>query len=369
MAKKPATTTKKRAPAAGKGDPAGPKTTRPQARSRRDKASAQPRMQQAGRKLDAVPDRIDIRDWFYQPRLAPLPERIVNCDRVPEILDQGTEGACTGFALAAVINFLIHERHGATSVSPRMLYEIARRYDEWPGEDYEGSSARGAMKGWVRHGVCARASWPDDRKGFDHLTPGVADESRRVPGGAFYRVTHTQIRDMHAALAEVGILYATLMVHEGWFAPGGAPADGLDLPVIERRGRADGGHAIAIVGYTGEGFVVQNSWGEGWGKGGFALLPYEDFLLHVTDVWVAQLGVPVTVDLWKEGLADTTAGKHRAAPAVPLADIRPFVVDVGNNGELSSTGNYWTTDADVARLFNEVIPEATAPDSHITCKG
>lgn len=35
-----------------------------------------------------------------------------------------------------------------------MLYELARRYDEWPGEGYEGSSARGAMKGWVRHGVC-----------------------------------------------------------------------------------------------------------------------------------------------------------------------------------------------------------------------
>ena len=54
---------------------------------------------------------------------------------------------------------------------------------------------------------------------------------------------------------------------------------------------------MALVGYTDQGFVVQNSWGPDWGRGGFALLPYEDFMMHATDVWVAQLGVPVTADL------------------------------------------------------------------------
>jgi hypothetical protein len=35
------------------------------------------------------------------------------------------------------------------------------------------------------------------------------------------------------------------------------------------------------------------------------------------------------------------------------------VVDLGNNGSLSSTGQYWTTEEDVQRLFEHVIPEAT----------
>ena len=48
-------------------------------------------------------------------------------------------------------------------VSPRMLYNMARRYDEWPGENYSGSSARGAMKGWHKHGVCSRKHWVYDR--------------------------------------------------------------------------------------------------------------------------------------------------------------------------------------------------------------
>jgi hypothetical protein len=41
---------------------------------------------------------------------------------------------------------------------------------------------------------------------------------------------------------------------------------------------------------------------------------------------------------------------------IPLAEIRPFVVDVGNNGELSQSGKYWTTEQDLTRLFHETIP-------------
>jgi hypothetical protein len=323
-----------------------------------------------GRTLDAYPDRIDIRDWFYHPPLVPLPDQVVSCDLVPVILDQGSEGACTGFALAAVINFHLSRRRLKRSVSPRMLYDMARRYDEWPGEKYEGSSARGAMKGWVAHGVCNEASWPSDRHGAKHLTPAVATEAQETPGGAYYRVMHRQIRDMHAALAEVGILYVTLMVHEGWNEPGPTTVPlnyvesgnhrQLALPVIRRQGRADGGHAIALVGYTRDGFIIQNSWGPSWGRQGFALLPYEDYMLHATDVWVAQLGVPVKMTAWaEEGAADSTAGLHRATRAVPLADIRPYVVDVGNNGELSGSGAYWTTEEDLGRLFGEIIPQRT----------
>ena len=361
------------AAAAAAEDAEGPKTTRPEAEERRAPERAFTAAERMGRTLDAAPDRVDTRDWFYQPTLAALPDRMINLAAVPEVLDQGSEGACTGFALAAVINFLLGKAGVSRSVSPRMLYELARLYDEWPGEGYEGSSARGAMKGWVRHGACERTHWKDEERGLgclyrvleDGLT--VADRARDTPGGAFYRVMHREVRDMHSALNETGILYCTLMVHEGWGTPGPSSRsyelEGeriLTLPVIERRGRADGGHAVAIVGYTDHGFVIQNSWGTGWGAGGFALLPYEDYLLHATDVWVMQLGVPVKADLWATGSADTTAGVGRANPIVSLDVIRPFVVDIGNNGELSNSGDYWNTEADVERLFTRTILDATA---------
>lgn len=352
-------------------DPSGPKTTRPDADERRPPELPAEDAAGPARSLDAMPDRVDARDWFYRPGLGALPDVIVNCDRVPAILQQGQEGACTGFALAAVINFLLSRRVSKASVSPRMIYEMARRYDEWPGEDYDGSSARGAMKGWVRHGVCTEPSWPTAMKGPENFTDAIAQEARLFPGGAFYRVNHREIRDVHAALADVGIVFMTLMVHSGWDVPGPALRQvdyfesgsirSRELPVIARTGRADRGHAVAIVGYSADGFIVQNSWGEEWGDRGFALLPYEDFLLHAVDLWVAQLGVPVSMDLWARGAdyADSTAGISRATVAVPLADIRPYAIDVGNNGELSAKGDYWTTRADLDRLFSDYLPQRT----------
>jgi hypothetical protein len=321
-------------------------------------------------KRDAFPDRVDVRDWLYQPTLAPLPDALIGPQLAANmVLDQGNEGACTGFALAAVINYHLAQRKLERRVSPRMLYEMARRYDEWPGERYEGSSARGAIKGWVAHGVCVEALWPNDRAS-GVLSERIAQEAQATPGGAYYRVVHKNIRDMHAALSEVGMVYCTLMVHSGWDEPGPqkisvafeheGQAHTLRLPVITRKGAAEDGHAVAIVGYTADGFIIQNSWGHNWGRNGFALLPYEDFLQHATDVWVVQLGVPVHMGQWSpEAPRRTLVSSQRAARAIPLADIRPYVVDLGKGGELSSGGTYWTTREDVQRLFSEVIPKRT----------
>lgn len=346
-----------------------PKTTRPESESRREESPEVAVEKKIGRTLDAFPDRIDIRDWEYHPTLRALPDEIVNCTYVPVILDQGTEGACTGFALAAVINYLLAQRKIKRRISPRMIYELARRYDEWPGENYSGSSARGAMKGWERHGVCPATLWPDTLFGSENFDQERADAATSTPGGAYYRVDFRQVRHVHSAIHEVGAVYATLMVHAGWGAPGpttvtvesgmGTKAKKLKLPVIQRKGKADGGHAIAIVGYTSQGFIVQNSWGKTWGASGFALLPYEDFMIHATDVWVAQLGVPVLADLWAAGAADVTSGMFRAGQAIALNEIRPYVIDVGNNGRLSDRGDYWTTEADLKRLFAETIPSRT----------
>lgn len=38
-----------------------------------------------------------------------------------------------------------------------------------------------------------------------------------------------------------------------------------------------GGHAISIVGYTKDGFIIRNSWGTSYGKGGYSILKYSDF--------------------------------------------------------------------------------------------
>jgi hypothetical protein len=54
--------------------------------------------------------------------------------------DQGQEGACVGFGSARMMSLLNRRRYDA-----RWLYHEAQKMDEWPGEDYDGTSVRAAM--------------------------------------------------------------------------------------------------------------------------------------------------------------------------------------------------------------------------------
>jgi Papain family cysteine protease len=263
-----------------------------------------PTQQVKDRQLDARPDRIDLRDLVYRAPLVTLEPEHPRPDLIEThlprycadgmILNQGQEGACTGFGLAACINYMNWERRlraGANGspppkVSTRMLYHMARLYDEWPGEDYDGSSCRGAMKGWHRHGVCNDTLWPY-RKKFVEPSEGWEHDAAMRPLGAYYRIEKSSIVDMQAAIQEVHAIYVSGTVHEGWWLK---TAD--SLPVIPIKKEA-GGHAFALVGYTADGFIVQNSWGPTWGYRGFAVLTYEDWVENGMDAWVAVMGAPV----------------------------------------------------------------------------
>lgn len=318
------------------------------------------------RTFDARPDRVDYRDRPYLPRLVNLPEQFPSAIVITKhfeeyssklVLDQGQEGACTGFGLAAIVNYLqwrrsLESKERVECISPRMLYQMALLYDEWPGEDYEGSSCRGAMKGWFHHGVCSEKKWPYGVTTRGKMKPpadGWLEDAARRPLGAYYRVDKKSIVDMQSAIVEVGAIYVSASVHDGWFL------DATDeLTIIEpRRGEA-GGHAFAIVGYTPQGFIVQNSWGTDWGYHGFAILSYRDWFQHATDAWVAVLGAPVDIGQTRlprtrsrVGLHELTQSQSRAA-AVRIAsataagtDTSPlspeaaqeFTAVLGNDGQ------------------------------------
>ena len=89
-----------------------------------------------------------------------------------------------------------------------MLYHMAKLYDEWSGEDYDGSSCRGAMKGWHHHGVCDDKRWPY-RKRFTKPAEGWEQDAAIRPLGAYYRVNKDSIVDMQAAIQEVHAIYGS----------------------------------------------------------------------------------------------------------------------------------------------------------------
>ena len=325
------------------------------------------------RTFDVRPDTADFRDRIYEPTLVEVPPEIpleAHRGRYPDgkltILDQGSAGACTGYGLAAVAHFLLRTRRlkpDSTPVSPHMLYAMARRHDEWADPRHGGSSARGAMKGWHKHGICAEALWPGPAPG--RMTRRRTEDGARRPLGAYFRVDHRDLSAIHAALAEAGILFATALVHGGWLRTG---PDGSIFP-----GRGGpSAHAFAIVGYEARGFWIQNSWDIGWARGGFGLLAYDDWLLNGLDVWAARLGAPVVrsfasrhrVPLLSFPRPSTVPASDGAGAASGPADLRPFVIHLGRGGLLHG-GNGGrgddggTAPADLRRIFSEEIPRRT----------
>ena len=285
----------------------------------------------------------DLRDRIYQPLLQPLKPSIDPPEQLT-ILNQFTDGACTGFGLAATINFIYKAQKLGDEVSPWMLYKMAKRYDEWAGEDYEGSSCRGAIKGWHNNGVChseltAELTHSDQF----YFTQAVYEDAKKRTLGAYFRL-QPDISDFHSAINESGVIFVSAQIHEGW-------QDGTGEK-IEMVGENIGGHAFAIVGYNTEGFWIQNSWGKDWKKSGLALWTYEDWAVSIMDAWVVQLALPVPglFDVYRPALNATRSAFFMS---VSRLSIQHHFIHL-DDGNFHNSGKYWTSKDDIPLLLENL---------------
>jgi len=333
--------------------------------------------------LNVHADSPDLRDRIYSPTLRLL-GKTYNAQPFADeawasrIKDQGQTSACTGFALASLVEALVSKASIAgekgdeklAPISPFMLYFFARKYDEIPGDAVdEGSTARGAMKAWHKHGACKLRLWRRiDTTIKRDGTAWIAD-AFRTPLGAYYRVDHTSIPDLHAALNETGVVYVTAQVHTGW---DDVSEDGVIR--FDEKSKPEGGHAFLLVGYDENGFWIQNSWGNNWANRGFARIAYTDWQTNGMDAWIGQLGVQISRHLedLKSGLnfrrvsgkAETMAGDQSLLLSsndnLSAQQINPYIIDLQNNGTLSNGGQFATEPEDLHDLLSFYLPKAVS---------
>jgi hypothetical protein len=238
-----------------------------------------------------------------------------------------------------------------------MLYEMAKLHDEWDGIAYEGSSIRGALKGFFNNGVCSleTAPYKADETNWT-LTPEQAKEARLVGLGAYYRL-RPQIIDYHAALNETGAIYCSARVHRGWQNP----VDGT----IEKSEVHTGGHAFSIVGYDRTGFLIQNSWGEKWGgyqgRPGIAHWSYHDWAANMMDAWVLRLSVPTPTafDLIPAPLANLAESDSKKSSIPRRHEILGHFANI-NDAELVETGSYASPLESLTETANLLAEEAAS---------
>lgn len=193
----------------------------------------------------------------FDPRSLSFPMRILieglaprsyhwRCD---ERLDQKDQPACTGFCLAYELAARPTEVGGVTNELGLKLYHEAQKYDEWPGEAYQGSSILGAFKGTKA------------------LYPRAFDSYRWCFG----------LDDVVLTLGYHGPVALGISWYQKMFDP---DVNGN----ISIGGSIAGGHAILATGVnvTTRKIRLLNSWGDSWGVNGQAWISFDDMdsLLH-----------------------------------------------------------------------------------------
>ena len=158
--------------------------------------------------------------------------------RVPVVLNQGREGACVGFSWSHELAARPYPVEGITDDTAFYVYREAQKIDEWPGEDYSGTSVLAGAKVVTTQGYIKEYRWAF---GIDDLVRAVAFKGPAVLGINWY----------------TGMMRPT--------------SDGQLKPT----GQVEGGHAILAPRVTGPRYYIRsmrnrvylyNSWGnnEGW---------------------------------------------------------------------------------------------------------
>ena len=246
-----------------------------------------------------VPANVDLREWC------------------PAVEDQGRLGSCTANAGAGVIEYYERRAFGRHVEASRLfLYKVTRNLMKLKGDT--GATLRTTMGAMVLFGVPPEEHWPytDAAQGFDREPPAFCYAfAQNYQAIRYYRhdppgrgATEVVAR-LKAGLAAGHPAMFGFTVYDSI-----AQADATGrIPFPGPRERIEGGHAVVAVGYddkmkienNGDGgsgaggeqavgrakgareadkaegsvttgaFLIRNSWGAGWGEGGYGWLPYE----------------------------------------------------------------------------------------------
>jgi len=242
------------------------------------------------RGLGYKPDLLDPRD-HHVDRLAisrvALPRAASVKPFVVDVLDQGNTSSCVAHAFAQALR-IAHRVDGKESplytrdfplFSREFLYYNARAEDGGEIED-SGTMLRSCSKALVHFGAPVESVWPFN---LAHINERPSWRAYRFAydfrGSHHYaRVPNGDLAGIKAALAaKIPVAFGT-QVPQSFLDHTGTGV--VDLT----HEKSVGGHAMCLVGYDGDTFELVNSWGTGWGAGGFA---------RVTAAWIEKAS-----DLW-----------------------------------------------------------------------
>lgn len=177
-----------------------------------------------------------------------IPDEYTYEDNLPKVLDQGTEQICVPCTVSSYLNWKENLKDGSVkdnNISLKEIYKSRSNYGD-------GMTYKDALS-FLKH-------------------KGVSSNAGNLKINSYGRVM-SKITLKHALIMN-GPCFGALPVY----------SDRDKFWVKEYGDSLLGYHAIALVGYNNEGFIIRNSWGTSFGNNGYVTIPYDNFN-DLLEIW------------------------------------------------------------------------------------
>jgi len=203
----------------------------------------------------------DNRDWILEKIFNQTKDITAELDLRDSMLpvrDQGNQGSCGALASSAMKEYQERIDIGLREyLSPQFIY------NNRINKEINGMYCRDIMRILLKLGVCREITYKYNTK--KEISDKAKKEAENFKISNYAKIT--TIEGTKQALIENGPVLIGVPVYSGknfWKKE-------------NDEDKSRGGHAVAIVGYNKEGFIIRNSWGKTWNKDGHIVIPYEDF--------------------------------------------------------------------------------------------
>jgi C1A family cysteine protease len=236
---------------------------------------------------DLLLERRQVQRYGWKPSLPDPRDHVADTTTLPVLpevdprkamskpYDQGQLGSCTGNAVAAAVEYdaaLSGLKFGTPS--RLFIYYGEREIEGTVGED-AGAYGRDGFKLAHKVGVPPEEVWPYDVARFKDKPPVEAYAQAAGHKILSYRAVPRGIKSFKRVLSNRQTIAFGFSVFES-FESDEVARTGV-MPEPGDGERMLGGHEVLLIGYLRETpghALCRNSWGTGWGMGGYFLMPW-----------------------------------------------------------------------------------------------
>ena len=226
-------------------------------------------------KLNIIKSPLDNRDWIIKNNNLRFPSSLDYRFQLQPIRNQGSQGTCYAQSAACMKEWQEKKDYGFDFYfSPQFFYNHRpNNYDQNDNND-EGMFGRDVMKLLMTIGICSEQQYPYGRiESKDDIDIQLKQEALQHRIKNFARIE--TIDSLKYSLYQNGPCLIAFPVFNY----------GMEMwkPQFENQATS-GGHAMTVVGYTSDSFIIRNSWGYHWGDKGYCYYKFEDWGSH-WEIW------------------------------------------------------------------------------------